>query len=143
MAIDLEPALHERISSICERGNQLCEAERYREALPDYYQALTLLPEPLEQWEAATWILTALGDCHFLLGEYEAGHGHLSRAMACPDAIGNPFIHLRLGQTQLELGNESRARDELARAYMGGGREIFETEDPKYYAYIRRFMRGL
>ena len=56
--------------------------------------------------------------------------------MRCPDAIGNPFIHLRLGQTQFELGNKDRAADELMRAYMGAGAEIFVGEAPKYLQYL-------
>jgi hypothetical protein len=32
--------------------------------------------------------------------------------MHCPGAIGNPFIHLRLGQAQFELGNLEPASGE-------------------------------
>ena len=56
--------------------------------------------------------------------------------MHCPDAIGNPFIHLRLGQCQFELGNPDRSADELMRAYMGGGPEIFGNDDPKYLEFL-------
>lgn len=57
-------------------------------------------------------------------------------AMQCPAAIGNPFLHLRLGQCQFELGNLDRAADELARAYMGAGADIFEGAD-KYFAFLK------
>jgi hypothetical protein len=57
--------------------------------------------------------------------------------MHWPDAIGNPFLHLRLGQCQLELGNESRAADELARAFMGAGIEMFLSQDPKYLTFLK------
>ena len=79
----------------------------------------------------------AVGDANFLGGDYTAGRDNLSNAMRCPGAIGNPFIHLRLGQCQLELGNADRAADELMRAYMGGGEEIFDGQDPKYLAFLR------
>lgn len=61
----------------------------------------------------------------------------LSFAMRCPDAMGNPFLHLRLGQCQFELAALDRAADELARAYMGGGPELFSQEDPKYLAFLK------
>jgi len=140
---ELPPDLYARIKELCDRGNEKCEEERYREAIEDYEGALLLIPEPIEEWEAATWVLVALGDCCFLLGDFPAAHGYLSHAMVCPGALGTPFIHLRLGEVQFELGNEARAKDELARAYMGGGPEIFESEDPKYLTYLRRFMRGI
>jgi len=56
--------------------------------------------------------------------------------MRCPDAIGNPFLHLRLGQCQFELGELDRAADELARAYMGAGAKIFEGGD-KYFSFLK------
>lgn len=139
----MDGATYKRITSLCEHGEQKCGEERYREAIQDYEQALALIPQPVEDWEASTWVLAALGDCHYLLGDFQAAHRHLTQAMYCPDAIGNPFIHLRLGEVQLELGNQERAKDELARAYMGGGKEIFENENPRYFAFIKRFMKGI
>ncbi len=58
-------------------------------------------------------------------------------AMYCPDAIGNPFIHLRLGEVQFEMGDHAKAQDELMRAYMGAGAEIFQEEDKKYFEFIK------
>ena len=79
----------------------------------------------------------AIGDANFESRNYEHAKAALSDAMHCPGAIGDPFIHLRLGQCQFELGNLPRANDELARAYMGGGKEIFDAEDPKYFSHLK------
>jgi len=57
--------------------------------------------------------------------------------MHCPDAIGNPFLHLRLGQCCFEKRALDRAADELTRAYMGAGRKIFESDDPKYFEFLK------
>jgi hypothetical protein len=54
-----------------------------------------------------------------------------------PDALGNPFLHLRLGQCRFELGDLDRAADELARAYMADGEDVFDGEDPKYLAFLK------
>jgi hypothetical protein len=87
--------------------------------------------------------LTAAGDANFLAGEYSAGRDDLAAAMGCPGAIGNPFIHLRLGQCQFELGALNEAADELLRAYMGGGGDIFEQQDPKYLTFLRTRAKGI
>jgi len=139
----LDAAIDREVKKHYQLGAAQHDAGNCQAALDEYQKALRLLPEPIEQWEASTWVLMAIGDCEFQLGDYQRAHYYLSRAMYCPGALGDPFIHLRLGQTQLELGNEERAKDELARAYMGGGKEIFADEDPKYYQFIKRFMRGL
>jgi hypothetical protein len=57
--------------------------------------------------------------------------------MHCLDAIGNPFLHLRLGQCQFELGALDGAADELMRAYMGAGSDIFKDQDPKYLRFLQ------
>jgi hypothetical protein len=62
-------------------------------------------------------------------------------AMHAPGAVGNPFLHLRIGQVQFELGNEQRAADELARAYLKEGKTLFDGEDPKYLDFIKGKLR--
>ncbi|MBW2461327.1 MAG: tetratricopeptide repeat protein [Deltaproteobacteria bacterium] len=137
----LTDAIHDQIKDLCEEGDVYAEEERWAEAIAQYSHAWQLVPEPKEQFEATTWILAALGDANFLRGAYPEAQESLSFAMRCPGAIGNPFIHLRLGQTQLELQNLEGAADELARAYMGAGHDIFRDEAPKYFAFIKTRMK--
>ena len=134
---ELTDQVHEQITSLSAKGDKLAEKGKYPEALKVYWEAWDLLPEPKTNWDAATWLLVAIGDANFLAEDYVAGKDNLSQAMHCPDAIGNPFIHMRLGQCQLELNNPDRAADELARAYMGGGHEIFEDDDKKYFEFLK------
>ena len=141
MAEELDDVTHDQVVSLSSEGNALVEADDLAGALQKYQQALQLLPEPIHQWEAATWLFTALGDVLFLLRRYQEAKQALNEAMRCPDAIGNPFIHLRLGQTNYELKEIDRAKDELARAYMGGGDELFAGEDPKYKLFIKEILR--
>jgi len=137
---ELSDEVHRRIQALCKKGDALANKGEYSAALEQYWAAWDLLPEPQTEWEAATWILAAVGDANFLGGDYIAGRDNLSLAMHCPEAIGNPFLHLRLGQCQFELGNLDRAADELARAYMGAGAEIFEGAD-KYLAFLQTRLK--
>jgi hypothetical protein len=57
-------------------------------------------------------------------------------AVQCPKGLGNPFIHLRLGQAYYELGNLDKATDELTRAHVGGGLRIFLEDAPKYLEFL-------
>ena len=133
---ELSDEVHDRIQALCKAGNALAENGQYPAALEQYWAAWDLLPEPQTDWKAATWILAAIGDANSLDGDYTAGRDNLSLAMHCPGAIGNPFLHLRLGQCQFELGNLDRAADELARAFMGEGADIFEGAE-KYFAFLK------
>jgi tetratricopeptide (TPR) repeat protein len=129
------------ILQLCKEGDDFAKIEQYPEALEKYWAAWDLLPEPPTDFEAATWILCAIGDANFHHGDFETGRDNLSNAMHCPDAIGNPFIHLRLGQCQYELGDKERAADELSRAYMGAGAEIFADDDPKYFDFLKTVLK--
>lgn len=135
--MDLPDQLHAQIVALCSKGDEAADRGEFPIALDNYWAAWDLLPDKKHDWEAATWILTAIGDANFLSGNIEAGRDNLSNAMHCPDAIGNPFIHLRLGQCQFELGNLKRAADELARAYLLDGLAVFEDENPKYIDWIK------
>jgi hypothetical protein len=140
---ELPDTIHKEVKRLCAAGDQQAERQAYPDALSSYWAAWDLLPEPKTDWEAATWILVAIGDANYLGGDYVAGRDNLSNAMRCPGAIGNPFIHFRLGQCQLELGNHERAADELMRAYMGAGRDIFDQHDPKYFRFLASRAKGI
>ena len=134
---ELTEEVHKRIQALCAKGDSLAKKREYRAALEQYWAAWDLVPEPRTDWAAATWILSAIGDTNFFGGDFVAGRDNLSMAMHCPDSIGNPLLHFRLGQCQYELGNWDRAADELARAYMGAGTDIFEGADSKYFAFLK------
>jgi hypothetical protein len=105
-------------------------------AISEYHDAWKLVPDPKNHWRASTWILTAIADACFLGGFSTSAEEALSYALTCPDGIGNPFLHLRYGQILLDKGGKDRVADELMRAYMGGGSEIFALEDPRYLAFL-------
>lgn len=141
MSKTLDAPLHRKISLLSERGNEAMDRDRFGDALKCFEGAWMLLPEPREHWEAATWLLAGMGDAHFMQGHFEEARDAFVRAVRAPGGLGNPFIHLRLGQTALELRDEQRAGDELARAFMGGGEEIFAGEDEKYWRFIGPRLR--
>ncbi len=134
--VELDDALHAKITAHTTRGEQLFKRDKHSEAIGEYHQAWQLLPDPKEDWEAATWILAAIGDSLFMLKRFEESRDAFRHAMHCPKAIGNPFLHLRLGQLNFELGDLDRSADELIRAYAVAGPEIFSSEDPKYLTFL-------
>lgn len=134
---EIEDKIHEEIKSLSQSGDALAEAEDYAQALVQYWSAFDLIPEPKNEWEATTWVLAAIGDANFLSKDYQAGIDNLSNAMYCPNAIGNPFLHLRLGQCLFEMEFLDQAADELIRAYALEGEELFSEDDPKYLDFLR------
>jgi len=133
--------VYERLEALCAGGDELAQAGAHQAALSLFLEALRLIPEPMLDDEATTWVCAALGDTYFHLGDDERARAALLDAVQAPAGLGNPFIHLRLGQCQFELGNTRRAGDELARAYMGAGEELFADEDAKYLRFLKPLLR--
>ncbi|MFI9323777.1 tetratricopeptide repeat protein [Kitasatospora aureofaciens] len=136
-AMQLPDEVHAEITDLCQEGDALAGMGELDEAKLRYIEALRLLPGDPRGWAASTWIYVAIGDVHFRCGVHDKAYKCFHNAVQCPDGLGNPYIHLRLGQTTFELGDHDRAADELIRAYMGGGPEIFEEDDPKYLEFLR------
>lgn len=138
---ELDDSLKARIDSLSEQGNELQEIEEWDAAIAKFEEALSLVPDPLYAHEASTWLFVAIGDVAFESGQYERAQEAFRQAVLCPGAIGNPFVHLRRGQTYFELGNMKKAEDELAGAYMLGGAGIFRDQDPKYFEHLKTVLR--
>ena len=132
----LDDALYQRITELSARGDEMAADNDYEDAVAMYKAALGLLPAPQTDWEAATWLYVAIGDARFHQREFGMAWKALSNATFCPGGIGNPFLHLRLGQCALELGDREAAREELIHAYGIAGQFIFREDDPKYLAAI-------
>ena len=138
MTEELDDTLYARVCALSERADDALEDERQRDAVAPLVEALKLLPEPKQQWEAYTWINGSLGEALFTLQQYRGAREVLFDAMNGPDGQLNPFILLRLGQTLYELGERDLAKQYLARAHMLEGDEIFEAEDPKYIEFLTK-----
>lgn len=133
---ELQDGIHQNINSLCAEGDALANSGAYKEAVEKYSEAWFIVPEPKTDWDASTWILSAIGDACFLSGNYEPGAEAFEFALRCPGGLGNPFIHLRLGQCAFDQGNEEVAAEHLCRAYAIEGKKIFSRESNKYFDFL-------
>lgn len=141
MKQELDKDIYAQVKSLCGEGDVLTEQKKFQKAREKYRAALDLLPKPVAIWDAATWIYAAIGDVDFQAGDIKEAYTAFSTAVQCPNGIGNPFIHLRLGEIQFELGNDVLAADELARAYMSGGSKVFLGEPVKYFNLVKQKLK--
>ena len=134
--MELPDDIYSEVTRLSSAGNTLADTGDYLCAVREFERALRLLPPPTEDWSAAFWLYTAIGDSYFLAGDYERARVALNQAQLFDESLDNPFIWLRRGQVYYELGDTKLADDCLASAYMLGGTEVFDREDPKYAEYI-------
>lgn len=141
-ASQLDDRIVAAITELCERGDDEVEAGRYHEAVARYREALELVPRPVHAWAVSTWIHGAIAEAHYLAGEHVQARDAIDDAFRCDGAIGNAFLHMRLGQIELQLGNRGRALDELIRAYTRAGEDVFAGEDPRYLSLVKDALTG-
>jgi hypothetical protein len=98
------------------------------ELLLGYYSKLS---DTNKSGRAGRYIIIRIGELCFKEKELEEAKYHYSFAMKFSDTIGNPFLHLRLGQLEYQMTceNTSRVIDELSRALIMGGKTVFEGEE--------------
>ena len=135
--LQIDDVVHAKIKAHCARGDNLANAAKFEEAIAAYSEAWALIPEPQNDWEASTWVLAAIADSAYLGGYATTAREAIEYGMTCPGALGNPFMHLRFGQILFDSDEKDRAADELMRAFMGAGSEIFAQENAKYLAFLK------
>lgn len=131
-----DTALTLQIRQQCALAYACYDLGEFRDALRLFYQAWLLLPKPQTDYEAAGWVLTAIGDTYFRLAQYEQGQEALASALHCPNTSTSAFVHLRLGQCRWEVNQTDTAIEALLQAYKIAQMNIFAGEDEKYYLAI-------
>lgn len=127
--MELPPSVSRQVDFLSEEGNDLADQGAFAPAAEKWVQALDLLPAPAVEWEAYTWLKASIGDARYQLADFDGAREAFFDALNGPDGQENPFVHYRLGQTELALNNEKAGIDELLKAYMLDGEEIFLEED--------------
>jgi tetratricopeptide (TPR) repeat protein len=127
----VEPSdeIFDKIEELSEQGNVFSEDSEFDKAIEIWSSALDLLPEPKTDFEAYTWLSASTGDALYFLERYEEAKHYFYNALNGLNGYGNPFVHYRLGQCLIILGNEEDGIQSLLKAYMLDGEDIFHQDD--------------
>lgn len=123
---------HDRIEALSAEGSDLYDDGDWAGALRCWQRALALVDEPQADHHEAGWLWASIGDACCSGERWAEAEQHLTRSLQAPGTLDNPYIWLRLGQSQYELGRGEAAVDSLLRAYMLEGDDIFTDEAPRY-----------
>lgn len=92
--MELDDKVYNQIVQLCEEGDILFEVEQFDQAIEKYLVVLDMVPAPKTDWEASTWLYTAIGDTYLIKDGYEMAKSNFYNALNCPDGISNPLILL-------------------------------------------------
>ncbi len=114
-----------KIDELSEQGNSfLDEKDDFESAIKVWKQALELLPEPREEWEACDWLYASIGEAYFLAEKDQESFLYFSKAFELDQS--NPFVLFRLGVLHADRHEDEKAADLLTQVYDKVGDEIFE-----------------
>jgi len=139
--LELDDATYNRIKQFTDQGNSELDAGNIAAARNLYIQALQIVPNPPEDWEASTWIFASIGDTYHAEGNFSKVLESFQNAIRCPGGLGNPFIHLRLGQASSSSGIWTGQRTSLPARIWARVRKSSRKKDPKYLAFVRQHMK--
>ncbi len=134
---DLPATIADEIDRLSEVGNVSMEAGLPRDAIDVWNRAVSLLPEPKTEWEAALWLYTSLGDAYRKTGDLQSAKHVLYNAVSSPDGHMNPLTLLWLGETLVDLGETKAGIEHLLRAYMLDGADVF-AESPRALELLKQ-----
>jgi len=135
--MELSDEIYDKITALSEQGDEYAEREQFTSALKLYEEALSLVPEPKTDWEAATWLYVAIGDAWYNKQQFENAMNAYQKALMSPDGNTNPYVWFCIGQVYFEERNLEKAKTHFMSAYMLDGDEIFQDENPAYFALIK------
>ena len=134
--MELPEKLYEKIETLSEEGNLFFDDDCFEAAIDKWPQALDYVPSPKSDWEATYWLCTSIGDAHYQLSRFGLAREFFFDALNAPGGESCPFVYYRLGQCEARLGNMEAATENLLRAYMLDGVDIFEG-DPEGAHYLK------
>lgn len=128
--------LQSELDALALAGNAFADQGDYGGAITLFRRGFDLIPLPREGRSASLWFAVAIGDMQWHCKDYRASLDTWRDALILYGGFGNPFVHLRRGQALLELGDEAEASNELLRALLIGGEDVFAREELDYWVFI-------
>lgn len=138
------------IRALKKEGDNFQMRHKYLKAVEKHKEAISLLPEPLEQWSYIRILWKSIQENYWLNARFNEGKkgGYVEaleywkKLMQLPHSIGDDHYHFRIGQIHYELEKFEKAKDELMRAYLISGMDRFNGNDKKYFELIKPIVDG-
>ena len=108
--------------------NKDLDVESRVKELMKIYESLT---DDQKRTREGRYVIVHIAEVCFSERWIEDAFDNFNFAIQFKDTVGNPFLHLRLGQLNYLVQNKDKMHDELSIALIMDGEAIFKDEDPK------------
>ncbi|WP_299799380.1 hypothetical protein [uncultured Maribacter sp.] len=118
--------------------NKDLDVESRVNELMKIYESLT---DDQKRAREGRYIIVHIAEVCFSERWIEDAFDNFNFAMQFKDTVGNPFLHLRLGQLNYLVHNKDKMHDELSRALIMAGEPIFKDEDPILIEMVKSILK--
>lgn len=122
------------------KGDKYFAAHKYREAITIYDEVLESLPSPKEDHDIFVLVNLSLGNSYHEVREYGIADYFYNKALEGERGLENALIWYALGKNYIKMGYEEKGIDSLVRAYILGGKELFQVDDFHYFSKIEHLV---
>ncbi|MEP2237455.1 MAG: hypothetical protein ABJI22_03775 [Maribacter sp.] len=137
--IDIPVSIKDKVANIDQiTTNNDLDVESRVEELMKIYESLT---DDQKRTRAGRYVIIHIAEVCFSERWIEDAFDNFNFAMQFKDTVGNPFLHLRLGQLNYLVQNKDKMHDDLSRALIMAGESIFKEEDPKLIEMVKAVLK--
>ena len=137
--IDIPESIADKVTDIDKITiNKDLDVESRVNELMKIYESLT---DDQKRTREGRYVIVHIAEVCFSERWIEDAFDNFNFAMQFKDTVGNPFLHLRLGQLNYLVQNKDKMHDELSRALIMAGEAIFKDEDPKLIEMVKSILK--
>ncbi|WP_299326567.1 hypothetical protein [uncultured Maribacter sp.] len=137
--IDIPESIADRVADIDKiTTNKDLDVQSRVNQLMKIYESLT---DDQKRTREGRYVILHIAEVFFSERWIEDAFDNYNFAMQFKDTVGNPFLHLRLGQLNYLVQNKDKMHDELSRALIMDGDAIFKNEDPKLIEMVKSILK--
>jgi tetratricopeptide (TPR) repeat protein len=112
----------------------------YPAALQLYQKAAAAFPPPVEDYTGACFLWYSMAQVHLLMQQETQALTYTAKALGCLDGFNDAKVWYQSGLLQLRLGKLAEAREDLAKAFAGGGKAVFVGAQPAETTFFKEHI---
>ena len=113
-------------------AKNLTQKKDFNKAYDIYFRLLSQIEDNEANKRKLRYIKIEIGQIYMYAEKWDSALQAFAEAIQDENSVGNPLLHLRIGQCAYNLENARIYEDNLSRALICGGLHIFENERNEY-----------
>lgn len=135
------PKFSKKEKQLVIEARELVIKNELNKAYDIYFNLLNQISDNFMNKRKLRFIKIEIGQIYIYAEKWDAALQAFAEAISDNNSVGNPLLHLRIGQCAYKLNMKQIYEDNLSRALITGGLKIFENEDTEYKEIVLGLLK--